>query len=466
MTDVLIIYPPATFTVSTKNPDRFDHPPMGILYIAAVLEEAGFNVAVSDISNGTITLPHMINEIEIQQPKVILFSTLTSNIRGAVELAKQISEQRVDNHPAIGIGGHHISADPEFLERFPFFDFGITGEGEITIVKLVTQIMDGGETPSGLFVGETPRDLDQIPLPARHLVDFRNYKSHWAHCIVASRGCPFDCVFCSRPAVHKIARFRTPRLIVDEMNELFESTHIRNFMFLDDTINLNHRFLNELCDSIISSSDFKPKWNAQARLDLFNEELAHKMSKAGCHKLMFGVESGNDRIRNQIVNKNISQSQIEQGVKLCRKYRIKCAFFLMLGFPSETQQELMDTVSLPTSLNPGLDEFGVHITIPLPGSKIFETAIQEQKIERDVVDRWIEGQLGNSFNQCWPRYIPDSLTLDDLHKAVAQMYRQFYMRPSFILKTLCSDLKSPKQLRNDARAAWDILTRGDMRAIE
>lgn len=415
MTDVLLIHPPITFVRAPENPEGFDYPPMGILYIAAALEECGLKVMIEDVRDRHFTLEEMINLCVKQHPKVVLFSALTPNIRGAVELA-QLIKKKFKNDIVIGIGGHHVSADPGVIERFPYFDFCVTGEGEITIKKLVGKIIKEDDRPKGIFVSETPKNLDELPAPARHLIDFRRYRSLWTNNIVGSRGCPYHCIFCSRPAISKRVRFRSPELIVDEMNEVYRDTGIKNFMFLDDTINLNKRFLNELCDEIISNAIFKPKWNAQARLNLIDEEIVKKTSEAGCHKLMFGVESGNKRIRNEIINKKISDTQIKEGVRLCHKYGIKSSLFLMIGFPTETKKELMDTVNLPTSLNPKPDEIGVHLTIPLPGSIIFKLAIEEGNVEKDVIDKWIRGELGDYFNKGWPIYIPDRLTIEEMQK--------------------------------------------------
>ena len=467
MADILLIHPPATFVraVEDSSLEGFGYPPLGLLYVAAALEERGYQVSVFDITDRHLTLKEFMKEVERENPRVILFSTMTSNIRGAIELA-QIIKRKYKDEIITGIGGSHVSADPAIINRFPYFDFCVAGEGEITIGKIAMKIFEEDDRPNGVFIGEIPKNLDELPKPARHLVDFRRYRSLWANNIIASRGCPYKCIFCSRPAISRKVRFRSPELIVEEMNELFQSTGNSNFMFLDDTINQNKRFLHDFCDEIINNANFHPRWNAQARLNFIDEELVNKMSNAGCNKLMFGVESGNERIRNEIINKKITDAQIEDGVSLCHKHGIQSSLFLMMGFPTETKKELMDTANFSPTLNPKPDEIGIHLTIPLPGSIIFKTAVEEGKIEEDLTDRWIRGDLGDHFNEGWPVYIPDGLTRKEMEIIMAKAYRQFYLRPEFIIKRLIQDIKSPLQIKKDIQMGWDILTKGETRKIE
>ncbi len=458
MTDVLLIYPPVSYTAKPwqiKDDLILDYPPLGFLYIASALIEKGFKVKVIDTVKIT-DLKKTISFIKKEKPKVIGLSALTSNIRGAYQLALEI-KKKFGREIQIGLGGHHLSSDPEIIKRFPVFDFGVTGEGEITFTKLVEDIIKKKKRVNGLFIGETPRDLDKLPLPARHLIDFSLYKDLWANNLVASRGCPYHCLFCSRPAVSRLCRFRSPELVVEEMFAIRKMTGKNQFVFLDDTINLNRNHLLKLCKTIIES-ELKPCWSAQARLNLIDEELVRQMSKAGCQKLMFGVESGNLRVRNKIIHKEITDVQIKNGFVLCRRYGIEPDAFLMLGFPTENKKEMEDTVNFGQKYQPNM--IGVHLTLPLPGSLLWEELIIKDPQFKKMIDSYIKGELGEGFRNNWPKYIPDGLSLEDLILARNQAQRRFYLRPSYVFYRLKKDLTSLSGLKKDIVEALSLIKFG------
>jgi len=458
MTDVLLIYPPVSYTAEfqqIKDDLNLDYPPLGFLYIAAALIEKGFKVKVIDTAQ-MFDLKKTISFIKKEKPKVIGLSALTSNIRGAYQLAMEI-KKKFGKEIQIGLGGHHLSSDPDVIKRFPVFDFGVTGEGEITFTKLVEDIIKKKKKVKGLFVGEVPRDLDKLPLPARHLVDFSRYQDLWANNLIASRGCPYHCLFCSRPAVSQLCRFRSPKLVVKEMFAIRKVTGKNQFVFLDDTINLNRSHLLRLCEMIIGS-DLKPKWSAQARLNLIDEKLVQQMAKAGCVKLMFGVESGNNRVRNKIIHKNITDSQIKKGFALCWRYGIEPDAFLMMGFPTETKKELEDTITFAQRFKPNI--IGVHLTVPLPGSFLWKEMTTKDPLFKKTIDSYIKGDLGEGFRNNWPRYIPDGLSLEDLTLARNQAQRRFYLRPNYVFFRLKKDLTSWHNLKKDAIEALSLVRFG------
>ncbi len=458
MVDVLLIYPSVSYKEKIEDIKEdllLDYPPLGYLYIAASLEKMGFSVKVIDTTQA-LTLRQTMKIIGREKPKIIGLSALTSNMPGAYQLAQKIKDSFGDKIK-VGLGGHHISCDPEVVKRFSCFDFGVTGEGEITLSQLADRIINKKEKIKGPFVGEIPRDLDALPFPARHLVDFKNYPDLWANNLVASRGCPYKCIFCSRPAVSKIARFRNPALVVEEMRPCQAMTGKQEYVFLDDTINLNQNYTLALCDAIIKSK-ITAHWSAQARLNLINEKLIKKMSQAGCVKLMFGVESGNNRVRNEIINKFISDEQIKTGFTLSRKYGIEADAFLMVGFPTETKEEIKDTVNFGKKFNPS--GIGVHVTIPLPGSFLWNDLVQKKPSLKRIIDQYIKGKLKGGFRKSWPKYIPQGLTLGDLTQARNKAHHDFYLRPAYVWYRLKKDLTSWTHLKKDIVEAYSLIKFG------
>jgi radical SAM superfamily enzyme YgiQ (UPF0313 family) len=181
------------------------------------------------------------------------------------------------------------------------------------------------------------------------------------------------------------------------------------------------------------------------------------MKKAGCQKLLFGIESGNEKIRNQIIGKGITDEQIKQATKLCWQVGIEPDYYLMIGHPTETMKEVLDTVNFSLRFKPNI--IGVFITMPLPGSPLFDRAIKEVVIDKDVIDRFINGEYGQSYEGCWPYYVPKGLTLSQLLDARKLAYRKFYFRPSYILNRIKRDCTSWVKIKRDIKESFSLLIR-------
>lgn len=462
MTDVFLIHPPISFTAKHLGNDIIpDCPPLGLLYLAATVEKKGVTVNILDAVDGSLTIRNILNLIEKESPKVIGITAMTMNIRGAVQLAKTIKERFQKNYQ-VCLGGPHISADPTVINRFPYFDFGIIGEGEITFPKIVKEIIYNNKQFHGIFKGEIPLNLDEIPFPARHLVDWNYYKNRrglWANAIMATRGCPFGCIFCSIPAICRKYRVRSPKLVIKEMIEAYNLNGIKTFVFIDDVFTLLRDYTIKLCKEI-KNSGYHFQWEAQTRANLIDDGLLKEIKKAGCYKLIFGIESGNEKIRNEIIHKRISDREIQRATELCWKNEIEPDWYLMLGFPTETKKELYDTINFPLNVNPNPNIIGIHITTPLPGAPLFEQSINEGIIPSDVIDRFINGELGEGYKDVWPYYVPKRLTLKDLKTARSQLYRRFYFRPKYVVKRIIRDFKSLVKLRKDIREGYALLRYG------
>ncbi len=297
--------------------------------------------------------------------------------------------------------------------------------------------------------------MDALPFPARHLVDYSVYfkRGSWANAIFATRGCPYHCNFCSIPAIDKRVRFRSPQLIIEEIKECVKLNHTKIFIFADDALTIDKKFVYSLCEHILKLP-FRIKWEAQSRINYIDKQLLRTMKNAGCCKLLFGVESGNERIRNEVIGKGITDRQIIEATRLCWKEGIEPDHYLMLGHPTETMKELMDTVNCPARFKPNI--IGVFLTMPLPGSPLFELAIQEGIVDRNVIDRFIDGEYGQGYEGCWPYYIPKGLTLSELLEAKKMAYRKFYLRPNYVIKRLLRDCMSLVKMKRDIKEGLSL----------
>lgn len=448
--DVVLIHAPVDFNVETPAGDQTSSPPIGLLYIAAYLEKYGISVAVYDPVPDKLTLKDITRKLKIDQPKVVGISAVTFGTRTAVKIAKEV-RKNFGKEIKIGLGGMHLSCDPTFIKRFPYFDFGVIGEGEKIMLKLAKRILKKQKV-SGIYTADLIENLDELPFPARHLIKWENY--YFPHqgkgkvipeTMISSRGCPYQCTFCSKPINRACYRVRSGKNIVDEMEAIYDRCQ-GNYSFVCDTMTLFKDKTMEMCKEILKRG-LKVKWMANTRVDRVDEELVRTMAKAGCTDLFFGVESGNPRIRNEVVKKMISDEQIYDAVGWCWKYGIQSSLYMMLGFPTETKKELEDTINFP--ILAGSDFIGVHLTWPQPGSVLFDQAIREKIIPKTIIDDFVRGKSGKDFLSFWPVYIPKDLSYGDLVKARKRAYRKFYLRPTWFLKRLIWYTRIPEKFFSD-----------------
>ena len=255
--------------------------------------------------------------------------------------------------------------------------------------ELVNQFINGGdfsqvkgiayrEKTTGHIVRTIPRgltmDLDMFPSPSRKLFDNRRYKKYYSKkfgytttAIMTSRGCPFACDFCSRPVFGNEFRARSTKNVADEIAEVVSLGYNR-IWFADDCFTLNRTRLLEICDEIIKRG-IRVNWECLSRVDTLDSEIADKMKQAGCVRMFFGIESGNNSIL-ALMKKQITTKQAYAAVQLCNKKGIKAGAFFIIGYPGENEQTILETVRFASSLP--LDYLSFTLPYPIPGTPLFE----------------------------------------------------------------------------------------------
>jgi radical SAM superfamily enzyme YgiQ (UPF0313 family) len=460
MSQVLLINPPYFFAKDgTYLSNKEVWKPLGLLYLGAVLKKEGITVEVLDLMPQESNFKKITAFIKENKPKIVGLTGTTPQVRGLVQLGRQI-KKIFGKKIVLGVGGSHVSCDPTFVKSFPFFDFALIGEGEITFPKLVKEIL-AGKSFKKIIYGEPPLNLDELPFPARELLNDENYANgpygrHYAT-VHTTRGCPFRCIFCSSP-VERIAkvRYRSPENVVDEIEFCFQKYGAKFFIFTDDTFTLNEERVKEICRQVLKR-ELRIKWNCETRASLINEGLLRTMKKAGCVEIFFGVESGSERVRNEIINKKISNADLYRAFEICRKLGITTNAFLMAGFPTETKKELQETADFVFKAKP--DIIGIHLTVILPGSEIFDLAVRQKKIKKDFWSQYAQGKIKDQ-----PVYVPEGLTLTDLEDFQKSLYRKFYFRPKWIFRRLKTSFSSFNQLKSDLLTGWQLLTKGKSKA--
>jgi radical SAM superfamily enzyme YgiQ (UPF0313 family) len=450
--EVLLIYPPVYY--QSREPEVLDvsMPPLGILYLAAVLEKENIPVKVIDVGALRQSLDQTLEVIEQTLPAVIGISAMTPQLQGAVSLAEAI-KKRFAGQIKICLGGAHISSDPDFINRFNCFDLAILGESEKTFLRVVKDIFEGRPL-NKLYTGEIVKDLDQLPSPARHLLPGNIYAKNAS--LIASRGCPFNCYYCSRPAVSNIVRYRSPVSIVDEMQSLFKACGGR-YQFQDDAFTINRGSVIEICKEMISRK-LNFRWSIYTRIDLIDEELLSLMAQAGCRTITFGIEAGNETIRGQIIGKKFSNQQVKDSLRLCRKYKIERGGFFMIGIPGETKDQARQTIDFMVKND--FNIAGLSIATPLPGSELWLAAQKAGIVNKSFIDGFARGQFGQGYCGVYPVYSDAGLPLDWLYQQRRSAMKRFYLRPKIIMNRLLEDFSSAGKLKEDLYQGLSILFKG------
>ena len=446
MVKVVLIYPPITF----GEKRGFGFPPLGVLYIATFLMKKGIDVKVLDSFIEGHTLEELTKLIFREKPSVVGFSAMTCQVRSVLAVAKKLKE--INPPLKIVVGGPHISSTKKELFNFSKnIDFLFYGEGEITFYKLVKALdknlplaeIDGLiYKENGKVIINKPQkfieNLDKLPFPDFGLVDISKYDSYYAKSLplsslIASRGCPFSCTFCDAYATHgKKLRFRSPKNIIDEMEYNYRKYGIKQIMIKDSTFTVNKKWVYEVC-SEIEKRGLKINWSCNTRVDMVDEHILKSMKKAGCYMIMFGIESGSQKILDML-KKGITIKQIRRSISLCKQAGLETTGYFMVGNPSESEEDAKKTIRLSKELGLDLATFGV--TIAYPGTELYRWAVENNCLDNKF---WYMGKKMKVSKSI--REVDGNLNLYNFPSEkqvvlVKKANKGFYFRPTYILKTI------------------------------
>ncbi|MGD0406000.1 MAG: radical SAM protein [Candidatus Bathyarchaeia archaeon] len=373
-------------------------PPIGLMYVAAALEKAGFQVQMLDnylMKKSTSEIKQLVTDLN---PQIVGITCGSATYPRCIETARAIKEALPNCK--IVVGGWHASYMPDSLLANPEIDYVVMGEGERAITQLATCITNGDEPAAATIPGVACRrqgkniknqpkfieNLDEIPYPARHLlplelydrtIEFLNVKP--ADVMSISRGCVFNCGFCeTRKLWGNICRAFSPQRVVGEIQDLMSKYGTKGIYFINDNFTLRKKETAELCDLMIENK-LDLEWVCDTRVDLVNQDLLEVMSKAGCKTIWFGVESGSQRIL-QRIGRNTTLQQIENAFKLCRKNDIQIACSFMLGLPDETLKDMEASLKFAKKLDPDWCQFNIFIAYP--DSKLYEELLETKNYVR------------------------------------------------------------------------------------
>lgn len=306
-------------------------PPLGLEYIAAMLEVNGHNVQIIDAEVEKLTMKETVKKVKHTNPEIIGFTATTPVIKRANKISILLKEENPDIISIVG-GPHPTALPKKTLEEFNSFDYVCKGESEYTIIELLKSIENKAkiDNVNGIAfrkegkVVETPdrpfiKSLDNLPFPARHLIDQTKYTIETVHgergrftTIQTSRGCPFKCIFCY-PVLGNRVRYRSPESVVNELKIIEEKYKVNVVGFVDDIWTLNLKRAKAICDMIIKEG-LDLEWGCTSRVDTIDRELLEKMNKAGCVRINYGVESGDPDIL-RVIKKGITIDQAKKSLQ-------------------------------------------------------------------------------------------------------------------------------------------------------
>ena len=388
-----------------------------------------------------------IKDLKNFAPDYLVANIATPTFKSDME-AMAKAKQLFPNIKTIIKGAPFLTYNTNVVYENPFIDYVIIGEPELTLKEILEGIPN--ENIKGICylenmqgVKNEPRpfneNLDDLPFPARHLVDNTIYKrpdnGKVQAVIKVSRGCPFHCFFClATPVSGAKVRTRSAENIIAEISECIEKYNIRNFLFWSDIFNLDRAWTINLCEKIIASG-LNFTWSANTRANTIDDEMASLMYKAGCRLVSIGVESGSQEILDNI-GKKITLDEIRNTVKVIKKNKIKIYNYFVIGLPWETEKTVEETIKFAIELDSNFISF--YTATPLPGTRFFAYA---------MMNKLIDGQLNFDSAYYVPTIRAHKLSKERILELHKQAVKRFYLRPGFIIKTLLS-LRSFIELKN------------------
>ena len=389
MTSTLLIYP---FFRRRLDRSRFRFPPLGVAYVAASLREAGHSVHVLDCT--FLSRREAVSQALAARADVVGIYCMATMKEDCLGFARALRGRC----GLLVAGGPLPTCEPEaFVQDF---DAVVRGEGEQTMLEILAAHQAGADLASvpgvvcrrendapagsaaalesGAAACAPPRpfasDLDRIPFPARDLLPNGRYiefgRKSYGYAIttvMSTRGCRFRCEFCSNAVFGDSYRERSPQNVIDEIEEVLALGYDR-ISFADDVFTLNRRRVLEICEEI-GRRGLRFSWECLGRVDAFDPETAQAMKAAGCFRVFFGIESGNDRIL-RLMDKRITTAQAAGVVLAAHQTGLEVGAFFIVCYPGETDDTVLDTLRFATSLP--LDYLGLTMPYPLPGTALFD----------------------------------------------------------------------------------------------
>ena len=461
MTDVFFVNPPSPDGLvyirdinrsGRRSREKTIWPQISLASLAAVVKLAGFSVDLVDCIAEKMSWDKFKEVLKEKKPKYVVINAITSIISNDLYVSYLAKAQGAKS---IVIGPHITSLPKETMEKYPSVDLGILGEAESTIKELIDACEAGSDLSKvkgivfrkegkAIVTEKRPfiENLDSLPIALHELLPIKKYRLPYIGneytFVLASRGCPFFCTFCRQPIMwERKVRSRSADSIFKELQYL-DSIGVKNIMFHSDTFTIDRKIVIDLCKKIVDSG-LKFKWCCNSRVDTIDEEMLEWMNKAGCWMVMYGIETGSDKILNNV--KKGGTATVEKArlaVSWAKKHKIKVWGYFIIGLPGETKATIEETIRFSKELP--LDMVNFSVGAPYPGTEFYKQTIE---------NNWLESQEWEDFDQNYSAIVSyPELSSKEIMQGIKKAYISWFARPKGILVFLkgCSSLENIKQL--------------------
>ena len=435
-------------------PDMNTTPSLGLLYIAAKLEEAGHTAFVFDERFNKNAVAGIINF----QPQILGITSVTASFKNGLSAAEKIKNKLKDIR--IVFGGPHASALPELVISEPLADYVMTGESEIFFPQLCETINSKNEKAQALekiknlyfkngdkifssirresFLNS--EELDLLPFPAFHLMNIDSYfnspqehglfqKGKRILPVMTTRGCPFTCDYCCR-VMGNILRKRSVKNIITEITTLIEKYNIDELYIEDDNFTADKKRAIEILDAIKFSGLKYIKFANGLNVQMIDEEILLKMKEAGAYSLSFGIESGCAETLKKM-NKKIKLDYAEHIILTAKKMGFLVGSNCIIGYPGETKKDIRTSIDFFMKLK--LDSMAIVNIVPFPGTETRRICEEKNYLTEEAAD-WNNYYF--SINNPIPLIETEYLNKSELKSEINRAYRKMYFNPFWFFKNL------------------------------
>lgn len=425
--------------------------PVSLLYLGGMLESQGVPVRIMDGQCDDLSEASLLRTIEEMKPAFVGVTMLTPTSFDAHKLISIVK----NHYPSLYVlaGGTHPTVLPQEVMEDRNIDVIAISEAEQTIVEIYDILANGGEKKdlknvAGIWYRDGDEvvktadrplysDLDKIPLPMWHGVKMDLYHqvpdSSFARpmrVMMSSRGCPFKCIFCSARQVSGFKyRAHSADRVLEEIEILVNKYNARQIIYLDDNFIISKKRVFEICEKIMQKGYHKKVvWTAAGRADEVTEPLLKTMKDAGCKMISFGIETGSPRLL-ELIKKGEKKEHIEKAVAMAKKVGVKVRGTLILGLPTETREESLETIDFAKKL--GLDFAKFSLATPYPGTALYNVALERGLLHGKDWSRF-NSQAG--YSNYDPVFIPEGRTAAEMKQLQKLATKEFYLRPRQIME--------------------------------
>ena len=481
---VVLINPPQVFSKIMASAGV--SPPLGLLYLAAFLKHSRHDTIVidsvaegvkniydvhKDVSCRGLSFNDIVARIPIDTALIGITNLFSFSFPVVRELT--IAIKKIFPDIPIVVGGAHPSGTPVKTISESSIDFVVLSEGEETVVELLNNLEDYGAikkidglaykdewgkpcvSPKTKFI----EDLDNLPFPARELISIEKYyeigEGHGPRQkkytpILSSRGCPYQCTFCTPKLWNRRYRVRSAENIVSEIEECIIKYDIREFQFEDENLTVDKKRTIEICKNIINKN-LNIRWQTPngIRASVTDNEMLDLMKESGCHHITVAPESGSQRVLNEIINKKQELSKVTEVVEYASRIGMKTAAYFVLGLPGEKFEEAEMSIEYACNLAKiGLDEVAFSTFIPLPGSELYDQLVKKGKFNTDWTSLISIDDLSKIVS--WSEHIPSKKLMGLKRKAFLKFYLiKLIYHPLKILRSIVNIIRKTQELKTE-----------------